>query len=107
MRDLPLTYTHLLYAHIVVDTIVGNNQVSGVLTMLALLFKNGKREDLLEFGKNRHSNLTITLPIFTCTFSVIVYFLALIIFHDKFRNIRGIIIIYIVPFIKLHQFFKS
>lgn len=99
MKDLPLTYTHLLYAHIVVDTIVGNNQVSGVLTMLALLFKNGKREDLLEFGKNRNSNLTITLPIFTCTFSVIVYFLALIIYHYKFRNIRGIIIIYIVPFI--------
>lgn len=91
MKDLPLTYTHLLYAHIVVDTIVGNNQVSGVLTMLALLFKNGKREDLLEFGKSRHSNLTITvtLPIFTCTFSVIVYFLALIIFHYKFRNIKA------------------
>lgn len=32
------------------DTIIGNNQVSGVLTMLALLFKNGKREDLLQFA---------------------------------------------------------
>lgn len=35
------------------ETVIGNNEVSGVLTMLALLFKNGKREDLLQYGKIR------------------------------------------------------
>lgn len=68
--------------------------------MLALLFKNGKREDLLQFGKSRLSNLTITLTIFTCTFSVVVYFfLALVIFQYKLENVRGINNIYTVPFI--------
>ncbi|XP_048760810.2 tubulin-specific chaperone D-like [Ostrea edulis] len=33
------------------DTIVGNSQVGGVLTMLGLLFKLGKREDLLQFAE--------------------------------------------------------
>nr|XP_022315849.1 tubulin-specific chaperone D-like [Crassostrea virginica] len=33
------------------ETVIGNNEVSGVLTMLALLFKNGKREDLLQYAE--------------------------------------------------------
>lgn len=70
--------------------------------MLVFLFKNGKREDFLEFGKSRYLNLIIILFIFICIFLVIVYFLVLIIFYNKFRNIRGIIIIYIVLFIKLY-----